>query len=73
MEIRHLICSLPKKRDMTIIISSHLLSEIEQMADYVGIIHHGKMLYQGELSNLESSGGNLEDVFLEMTGRGESL
>lgn len=73
MEMRHLICSLPKKRDITVIISSHLLSEIEQMADYVGIIHHGKMLYQGELSNLESGGGNLEDVFLEMTGRGESL
>ena len=58
---------------MTVIISSHLLSEIEQMADQVGIIHHGHMLYQGTLANLETQGDNLEDVFLEMTGGKESL
>ena len=72
-EMRQLICSLPKERDMTVIISSHLLSEIEQMADQVGIIHHGRMLYQGTLADLETQGDNLEDVFLEMTGGKESL
>ena len=72
-EIRQLICSLPKERNMTVIISSHLLSEIEQMADQVGIIHHGRMLYQGSLTDLETHGDNLEDVFLEMTGGKESL
>ena len=72
-EMRQLICSLPKERNMTVIISSHLLSEIEQIADQVGIIHHGHMLYQGTLANLETQGDNLEDVFLEMTGGKESL
>ena len=72
-EMRQLICSLPKERNMTVIISSHLLSEIEQMADQVGIIHHGHMLYQGTLANLETQGDNLEDVFLEMPGGKESL
>ena len=72
-EMRQLICSLPKERNMTVIISSHLLSEIEQMADQVGIIHHGRMLYQGTLADLETHGDNLEDVFLEMTGGKESL
>lgn len=72
-EMRQLICSLPKERNMTVIISSHLLSEIEQMADQVGIIHHGRMLYQGTLAELETQGDNLEDVFLEMTGGKESL
>lgn len=72
-EIRELIRSLPKERDMTVIVSSHLLNEVEQMADYVGIIHHGEMLYQGPLSELEKKGDNLEDVFLLMTGGGESL
>lgn len=72
-EMRQLICSLPKERNMTVIISSHLLSEIEQMADHVGIIHHGRMLYQGTLADLETQGDNLEDVFLEMTGGKESL
>ena len=71
-EMRQLICSLPKERNMTVIISSHLLSEIEQMADQVGIIHHGHMLYQGTLANLETQGDNLEEVFLEMTGGKES-
>lgn len=72
-EMRQLICSLPKERNMTVILSSHLLSEIEQMADQVGIIHHGRMLYQGTLADLETQGDNLEDVFLEMTGGKESL
>ena len=72
-EIRELIRNLPKERDMTVIVSSHLLNEVEQMADHVGIIHHGEMLYQGPLSDLEKKGGNLEDVFLLMTGGGESL
>ena len=72
-EMRQLICSLPKERNKTVIIYSHHLSEIEQMADQVGIIHHGHMLYQGTLANLETQGDNLEDVFLEMTGGKESL
>ena len=73
MEIRNLITSLPKERDITVLISSHLLNEIEQMADYVGIIHKGQMLYQGKLSELESTGKNLEQIFLELTGERESL
>lgn len=73
MEIRNLITSLPKERDITVLISSHLLNEIEQMADYVGIIHQGQMLYQGKLSELESTGENLEQIFLELTGERESL
>lgn len=63
-EIRGLIRALPKERYMTVIVSSHLLNEI---------IHHGEMLYQGPLSELEKEGRNLEDVFLLMTGGGESL
>ena len=73
MEIRNLITSLPKERGMTVLISSHLLNEIEQMADYVGIIHQGQILYQGKLSELESTGENLEQIFLELTGERESL
>lgn len=72
-EIRELIVSLPKERNMTVIISSHLLSEIEQMASQVGIIHHGKLLYEGPLKELECNGKSLEEAFLEMTGGKESL
>ncbi|AYO47629.1 ABC transporter ATP-binding protein [Streptococcus mutans] len=52
-EIRELIKSLPQKYGMTVIISSHILSEIEQMATTVGIINKGKLLFEGQLTELE--------------------
>lgn len=52
-EIRELIQSLPARYDMTVIISSHLLFEIEQMATSVGIINEGTMLFQGSMRALE--------------------
>lgn len=51
-EMRELICSLPAEHGMTVLVSSHLLSEIDQMADYTGIIDHGHMIFQGELEEL---------------------
>lgn len=72
-EIRTLIRTLSEERGITIIVSSHLLSEVEQMADYVGIIHHGHMLYQGRLDALEKEGQTLEDAFLQLTEGGSSL
>ena len=72
-EIRELIKDLPIIRQMTVIVSSHLLSEMEQMADMVGIINHGKLIFQGTLAALETEGERLEDAFLKMTGGSESL
>ena len=66
-EIRNLIRSIPKIYGSTVIISSHLLSEVEQMADYVGIINKGHMIYEGTLTSLEKNAASLEEVFLEMT------
>lgn len=53
-EIRELIVSLPKSYDMTVIVSSHLLEEIDKMADYVGIINGGKLIFQNSLKKLHS-------------------
>lgn len=74
-EMRELIRSLPERYGMTVIVSSHLLSEVERIADDVGIIAHGRMKYQGELARLEQTahGESLEDIFLGMTGSEESL
>lgn len=52
-EMRELIRSLPQQYDMTVIVSSHILSEIEQMATTVGIINHGQLLFEGQLKDLE--------------------
>ncbi|MFJ7981038.1 ABC transporter ATP-binding protein [Lysinibacillus xylanilyticus] len=49
IEIRNLIKRLPEEHGMTIIISSHLLSEIDQMATQVGIVTKGKMIFQDSI------------------------
>ena len=74
-EMRELIRSLPERYGMTVIVSSHLLSEVERIADDVGIIANGRMKYQGELARLEQTahGESLEDIFLGMTGSEKSL
>ena len=72
-EMRELIKDLPTTHQMTVIVSSHLLSEVEQMADMVGIIHHGKLVFQGTMATLEAQGDELEEVFLKLTEGGESL
>ena len=49
-EMRELICSLPNQYGMTVLVSSHLLSEIDQMATHVGIINQGELIFQDSLS-----------------------
>ncbi len=70
-EIRTLIRSLPQKFDCTVLVSSHLLFEIEQIADVIGILNHGNVLFEGTLEELKTDARskgfpteNLEDTFL---------
>lgn len=72
-EVRMLIRSLPQKFDCTVLVSSHLLTEIELMADRIGILNHGHLLFEGTLGALKlhaASQGyptdNLEDTFLAL-------
>ncbi|MEK8127995.1 ABC transporter ATP-binding protein [Paenibacillus filicis] len=53
-EIRRMIGSLARERQMTILISSHILSEVEQLADRVGILHQGKLLEEVSLQELRT-------------------
>jgi len=52
LEIRELIKSMPKEHGITILVSSHLLSEMDQMATQVGIISKGKMIFQDSIEEL---------------------
>lgn len=52
LEIRELIKSLPKEHGVTLLVSSHLLSEIDQVATRVGIIAKGRMLFQDSIEAL---------------------
>lgn len=51
-EIRRLIKSLAVERKITILISSHILTEVEQLADHIGIIHQGKLLEEISFNEL---------------------
>ena len=53
IEIRHLIKELATEHGITIIISSHLLSEIEQIATTVGIVMNGNMIFQDSIEVLQ--------------------
>lgn len=53
-EIREFISSLPEKSGVTVLLSSHMLHEIEQVADDVGIINKGKLIFQGSLLDLKT-------------------
>ncbi len=51
-EMRELICDLPGRFGMTVVVSSHLLSEIDQMANHVAIIREGELVFQDSLEAL---------------------
>ena len=72
-EIRTLIRSLPQRYDCTVLVSSHLLSEVELMADDIGILNHGRLLFEGSIQSLRETArsmgfptDNLENTFLAM-------
>ena len=60
-ELRELIRSFPAK-GITVILSSHILSEVQQTADHIGIIADGILGYEGKLNANE----NLEQLFMDV-------
>jgi ABC-2 type transport system ATP-binding protein len=64
IETRELIKRLNKEEGVTIIVSSHILAEIERMASHVGIIHNGRLLFQGTLPELQQM--KIEQSFLQL-------
>lgn len=60
-ELRELVRSFPAD-GITVILSSHILSEVEQIADHIGIISVGKLSYQKKIDHSE----NLEELFMKV-------
>lgn len=64
-ELRDLIKSFPEQR-ITVILSSHILAEVEQIADHIGIINNGRLEYQNAINHQE----NLEELFMNVVKKG---
>ncbi|TKH33411.1 bacitracin ABC transporter ATP-binding protein [Paenibacillus polymyxa] len=64
-EIRQLLKRLCEEEGKTILISSHILSEIQQLATHIGIIHNGKLLAEDRLSQLEEGFEQYTDLKVE--------
>lgn len=63
-ELRELIKSFPK-RGITVLVSSHILSEVEQTADHIGILAGGRLGYQGGMPPQ----GHLEEMFMKIVAK----
>lgn len=73
IEIRDLLKKLNEEQGISIIISSHLLSEIEKLVTHVGIISKGKMVFQGTLNELTGKQQQSSKLILETDDPGRSL
>lgn len=70
-EMRELILDLPGHYGMTVMVSSHLLSEMDQMASDVGIIDKGKLIYQGSLQKLHERAKS--SIFIHVLNQGTAV
>ncbi|MEC5143935.1 ATP-binding cassette domain-containing protein [Chitinophaga sp. 212800010-3] len=73
IEMRALLQQLNRETGLTILISSHLLSEIEKLVTYVGVINKGKLLYQGELSALVHRKGPVTNTLIDCSDAARAL
>jgi lantibiotic transport system ATP-binding protein len=67
IETRELIKKLNRNSGTTILVSSHMLAEVEKMATHVGIINKGKLLFQGPLSELQQLKSKTSAIELEVS------
>lgn len=75
LDIRDLLLTLNRERNTTILVSSHLLTEIERLVTHVGVIHRGRMKFQGTLSALleVSQMGNMTMINTDDNVRARAL
>lgn len=66
--VKELVLQLASEKDMTFFISSHLLHDIEQICNRIGIIDNGKLLIEDDMEHLKNVGKSLEEIYFEVTG-----
>ena len=60
-----------KQKGCSVLLSSHIMSEVEKLADRVSIIKEGKIVLNGSMMEISAKGKSLEDLFLSQYERGE--
>ncbi|MCD6082549.1 ABC transporter ATP-binding protein, partial [Candidatus Aerophobetes bacterium] len=63
-KIKNIILKL-KREGKTIIFSSHILSEVEEICDRIGILHKGRLICLKDIDELKKEGISLEELFLQ--------
>ena len=74
-EVKEMIHQLASEKNITFFISSHLLHEVEQICNRVGIINNGRLLCEAAIDELaqKAKGKSLEDIYFDITGKGGDL
>ena len=73
IEMRELLKKLNQQKGTTIIISSHLLNELERLVTHTGIINKGNIMFQGTLQELVSKRQQASMVLLETNNQPKTL
>ena len=68
LEIREIILKLNREKEITFIISSHILGELSKMATRYGIIDNGKLIKELTAEELNAQGDDLEECYFSLTG-----
>ena len=68
--MRELLQALNWRNGITILLSSHLLAEVDKLATHVGVISGGRLVFQGAMSELRKlRAGDLEETFIQLTAK----
>lgn len=68
--LRQLLQRLVREHGVTVLVSSHLLCDIERMCTHIALLSQGRLAYQGELAGLRAlapGARDLEDLYLQLT------
>ncbi|WP_019394614.1 ABC transporter ATP-binding protein [Priestia filamentosa] len=68
-ELRELLFKLKEEYGKTILISSHLLDELQRVCDQIVVIREGELMWNGDLNEFATENQNLEDAFVELVSR----
>lgn len=67
VDIRNLLFNLCREKEITVVISSHNLHELEMIADIFYLIHNGRVIDVKTKSEIDKIGNHLEEYYMEMT------